>query len=172
MGYSNGPRKSLQIHRPSLGNRRKSQTLAVGVEFEERPELSLWRCKGNLLALSISCILVYSAFKMLQNLFTTVYASGDVNDATGKPVFLSLSPLAVMYSTMSLSCLCIPFFTLNFSAKLCFSFSIASAGLWCGAQFFPNVYLQNTFAVLQGFGQSVGWNAQLMYLSRIFHVSF
>lgn len=137
-GSCSGAAKDQDIDTDELGNTR-------------------WRYIKNLVVLSLSFILVFSAFRSIQNLQSSLNTTGR----------LGVIAMCCVHGTMCLSCLFSPVLTTRVSPKWTIVAGLVFYLFWIAANFFPHFYTLVPTSIAVGFGQSLAWGAQVAYIERL-----
>lgn len=116
-----------------------------------------WRYIKNLVVLSLSFILVFSAFRSIQNLQSSLNTTGR----------LGVIAMCCVHGTMCLSCLFSPVLTTRVSPKWTIVVGLIFYLFWIAANFFPHFYTLVPTSIAVGFGQSLAWGAQVAYIERL-----
>ena len=119
--------------------------------------LTTFQFKKNLILLCASFILIFSAFRAIQNLQSSLNAEDN----------LGILAMTCVHGTMFLSCLWAPAIINTFTAKWTISFGMFSFILWIGANFYPRFYTLIPFGIIAGMGQGILWTAESSYLLKL-----
>ena len=126
------------------------------VKFPSFP-LTTFQFNKNLILLCTSFILLFSAFRAIQNLQSSLNSEDH----------LGIIAMSCVHGTMFLSCLWAPAIINTFSAKWTLSFGMFSFILWIGANFYPRFYTLIPFGIIAGMGQGILWTAELSYVLKL-----
>ena len=119
--------------------------------------LTTFQFKKNLILLCASFILLFSAFRAIQNLQSSLNSEDN----------LGIIAMSCVHGTMFLSCLWAPAIINTFTAKWTISFGMFSFILWIGANFYPRFYTLIPFGIIAGMGQGILWTAESSYLLKL-----
>ena len=119
--------------------------------------LTTFQFNKNLILLCSSFILLFSAFRAIQNLQSSLN-----NDD-----HLGIIAMTCVHGTMFLSCLWAPAIINTFTAKWTLSFGMFSFILWIGANFYPRFYTLIPFGIIAGMGQGILWTAESSYILKL-----
>lgn len=115
----------------------------------------------NLIVLSLSFLLVFTAFRSIQNLQSSL-------NAVGRLGFISLSCL---HLTMFLTSLFGPMLVDRLTSKWSIVLGFLSYLIWIAANFWPHFFTLVPSSICVGFGQSLVWSAQVTYMRSMIHNS-
>ena len=116
-----------------------------------------WRYIKNLVVLSLSFILVFSAFRSIQNLQTSLNSTNSLGFIT----------MGCVHGTMFLSCLFTPVLINKLTSKWTIVLGLLFYLFWIAANFYPHFYTLIPTSIGVGFGQSLAWGAQVTYLQKL-----
>ena len=116
-----------------------------------------FRFKKNLLFLCLSFILIFSAFRAIQNLQSSLNAQDS----------LGIIAMTCVHGTMCLTCLWAPMVINNVTAKWTLVIGMFSFILWIAANFFPRFYTLIPFGIIAGVGQGILWTAESSYILKL-----
>ena len=119
--------------------------------------LTTFQFKKNLILLCASFILLFSAFRAIQNLQSSLNEEDN----------LGIIAMTCVHGTMFLTCLWAPAIINKFTAKWTLSFGMFSFILWTGANFYPRFYTLIPFGIIAGMGQGILWTAESSYLLKL-----
>ena len=116
-------------------------------------------CAGqkNLIVLCVSFFLIFSPFRGVQNLQSSLNAEDQ----------LGIIAMSCVHSTMVLTCFLAPLWTNVFTAKWTLALGALCFLLWFGANFYPTFYTLLPAAVVTGFGHGLLWTAESSYLLKL-----
>ncbi|KAK7090837.1 hypothetical protein V1264_010587 [Littorina saxatilis] len=116
-------------------------------------------CAGhkNLIVLCISFILIFSPFRGVQNLQSSLNAEDQ----------LGIFAMSCLHGTMVLTCFLAPLWTNVFTAKWTLALGALCFLLWFGANFYPTFYTLIPAALVAGFGHGLLWTAESSYLLKL-----
>ena len=116
-----------------------------------------WRYRKNLVVLSLSFILVFSAFRSIQNLQSSLNAGGK----------LGIIAMGFVHGTMFLTCLFAPVLINKLTSKWTIVLGLLFYLFWIAANFYPRFYTLIPTSIGVGFGQSLAWGAQVTYIQKL-----
>lgn len=131
-----------------------------GPETTEDPKVfvkSQWRYRKNLIVLSLSFILVFTAFRSIQNLQSSLNQAGH----------LGVIAMGCVHGTMFLTCLFAPVLINKLTSKWTIVLGLLFYLFWIAANFYPHFYTLIPTSVGVGFGQSLAWGAQVTYIQKL-----
>lgn len=118
---------------------------------------SRWRYRKNLIVLSISFILIFTAFRSIQNLQSSLNTEGR----------LGVIAMACVHGTMFLTCLFAPLLINKLTSKWTIVLGLIFYLFWIVANFYPHFYTLIPTSIGVGFGQSLAWGAQITYIQKL-----
>lgn len=118
---------------------------------------SRWRYGKNLVVLTVSFILVFTAFRSIQNLQSSLNQAGR----------LGLMAMGCVHGTMFLTCLFAPVLINKLTAKWTIVLGLLFYLFWVAANFYPHLYTLVPTSVGVGFGQSLAWGAQVTHIQAL-----
>ena len=121
------------------------------------PSIIVFTYKKNLVFLCVSFIMLFSAFRAIQNL------QSSMNDED----HLGIIAMSCVHGSMFLTCLWAPSLINVFTAKwaiVCGMFSFLG---WIGANIHPEFYTLVPTALLSGWGQGILWTAEISYILKL-----
>lgn len=121
------------------------------------PSIILFTFKKNLVFLCVSFILLFSVFRAIQNLQTSI------NDQR----YLGITAMSCIHGAMFLTCLWAPTFINLMSAKWAIVLGMFSFLTWTGANFYPSFYTLIPTALFSGWGQGILWTAEASYILKL-----
>ncbi|XP_062620059.1 protein unc-93 homolog A-like [Saccostrea cucullata] len=121
------------------------------------PSVILFTFKKNLVFLCISFILLFSVFRAIQNLQTSI------NDER----YLGVTAMSCVHGAMFVTCLWAPVFINLMSAKWAITCGMFSFLAWTGANFYPSFYTLVPTGLFSGWGQGILWTAEASYILKL-----
>ncbi|XP_067670327.1 protein unc-93 homolog A-like [Haliotis asinina] len=121
------------------------------------PSIIMFTFKKNLIVLCASFILIFSSFRAIQNL------QSSVNTASN----LGIITMSCVHGTTVLTCLLAPVVINIFSAKWSLALGMLCYLIWFGANFYPRFYTLIPTALLAGLGQGILWTAEISYVLKL-----
>ena len=118
---------------------------------------SQWRYRKNLFILSLSFILVFTAFRSIQNLQSSLNSAGH----------LGVIAMGCVHGTMFLTCLFAPVLINKLTSKWTIVLGLLFYLFWIAANFYPHFYTLIPTSIGVGFGQSLAWGAQVTYIQKL-----
>ena len=118
---------------------------------------SRWRYRKNLIVLSVSFILIFTAFRSIQNLQSSLNIEGR----------LGVIAMACVHGTMFLTCLFAPVLINKLTSKWTIVLGLLFYLFWIVANFYPHFYTLIPTSIGVGFGQSLAWGAQITYIQKL-----
>ena len=118
---------------------------------------SRWRYRKNFIVLSISFILIFTAFRSIQNLQSSLNTEGR----------LGVIAMACVHGTMFLTCLFAPVLINKLTSKWTIVLGLLFYLFWIVANFYPHFYTLIPTSIGVGFGQSLAWGAQITYIQKL-----
>ena len=125
----------------------------IGVDLTQ----DTWRYRRNLLVITVSFIMVFSAFRAIQNLQSSLNTQGR----------LGVIAMACVHGTMFLTCLFAPVLINKLTSKWTIVLGLLFYLFWIVANFYPHFYTLIPTSIGVGFGQSLAWSAQVTYISKL-----
>lgn len=119
--------------------------------------ITTFQFKKNLILLCASFILLFSAFRAIQNLQSSLNNEDN----------LGIIAMSCVHGTMFLTCLWAPAIINKFTAKWTLSFGLFSFILWIGANFYPRFYTLIPLGIVAGMGQGILWTAESSYVLKL-----
>ena len=120
-------------------------------------QFSKWKYIKNFTVLSLSFILVFSAFRSIQNLQTSLNSKMNLGFIT----------MGCVHGTMFLTCLFTPVLVNKLTSKWTIVLGLIFYLFWIAANFYPHFYTLIPTSIGVGFGQSLAWGAQVTYLQQL-----
>ncbi|KAH9513850.1 hypothetical protein Btru_031557 [Bulinus truncatus] len=111
----------------------------------------------NLIVLCISFILVFSSFRAIQNLQSSINTENN----------LGILTMMVVHLSMIFACLLSPVIVNIFTAKWGLCIGILCFLIWFAANFHPTFYTLIPTSLFVGFGQGILWNAESSYILKL-----
>jgi hypothetical protein len=118
---------------------------------------SKWVYRKNMFVLCLSFILVFTVFRSIQNLQSSLNKENQ----------LGVISMCCVYSSMFLSCLIVPVLINRLSAKWSIVIGLVFYHFWIAANFYPHFYTLIPTSVTVGLGQSMAWTGQVSYLAKL-----
>ncbi|KAL4219873.1 hypothetical protein ACF0H5_020284 [Mactra antiquata] len=115
------------------------------------------RFKKNLVLLCVSFILIFNAFRAIQNLQSTLNSDR----------YLGIISMATVHGTMCLTCLWAPVIINQLTAKWTLVFGMSTYILWIAVNFYPRFYTLIPFGILAGVGKGILWTAESSYILKL-----
>ena len=115
------------------------------------------RYRKNLIVLSVSFILVFTAFRSVQNLQSSLNAQHR----------LGVIAMGCVHGTMFLTCLFAPVLINKLTSKWTIVLGLLFYLFWIAANFYPHFYTLIPTSIGVGFGQSLAWGAQVTYIQKL-----
>ncbi|KAH3810886.1 protein unc-93 homolog A-like [Dreissena polymorpha] len=119
--------------------------------------LNRLRLRKNFVLLCISFILIFNAFRAIQNLQSTM------NNADN----LGIISMACVHGTMCLTCLWAPMLINNLTAKWTIVIGMFTYILWIAGNFYPTFYTLIPLGIQAGVGKGILWTAESSYLLKL-----
>ena len=141
-------------------NRTKSldgQSTQQSIYSRSNSQVSKWKYIKNFTVLSLSFILVFSAFRSIQNLQTSLNSKRNLGFIT----------MGCVHGTMFLTCLFTPVLVNKLTSKWTIVLGLIFYLFWIAANFYPHFYTLIPTSIGVGFGQSLAWGAQVTYLQQL-----
>lgn len=132
----------------SINARRQSSGTVIQSDFHN---------KKNLIILSVSFLLVFTAFRAIQNLQSSLNSRSR----------LGVIAMGCVHGTMFLTCLFTPVLINKLTAKWTIVLGLLFYLFWIAANFYPNFYTLIPTSIGVGFGQSLAWGAQVTYIQKL-----
>ena len=135
---------------PCKSLRRQSSVQATlsGTDFQ---------CRKNLIILSVSFLLVFTAFRAIQNLQSSLNSKQH----------LGVIAMGCVHATMFLTCLFTPVLINRLTSKWTIVWGLLFYLFWIAANFYPTFYTLIPTSIGVGFGQSLAWGAQVTYVQKL-----
>lgn len=111
----------------------------------------------NLIVISLGFTIMYIATGSLRNL------QSSINHEAG----LGLYSLGASYASFMIGSLFTPFILKQFRPKKCMIVAIIPQTLYIASNMYPKFYILIPFSALQGFGNSIMWNAVSTYITNL-----
>ena len=115
------------------------------------------RLRKNFILLCASFILVFSAFRAVQNLQSSLNSEG----------YLGILSLVAVHGTMVVTCLWAPVFINTLTAKWTLVIGVFSYILWIAANFYPRFYTLIPLGIFAGIGKGILWTAESSYMVKL-----
>lgn len=126
-------------------------------EESSTPSIVLFTSRKNLILLCISFMLIFSSFRAIQNLQSSINSKGNIG----------LITMSVVYGSMFFTCLVAPIVINKLTAKWALTLSTFCYITWFAANFYPEFYTLIPTAILAGFGQGILWTAEISYILKL-----
>ncbi len=134
-----------------------SETIFISTEDAAEMAQSRWKYRKNLIVLSLSFILVFTAFRSIQNLQSSLNQTGR----------LGVIAMGCVHGTMFLTCLFAPVLINKLTSKWTIVLGLLFYLFWIAANFYPHFYTLIPTSIGVGFGQSLAWGAQVTYIQKL-----
>ncbi|XP_074657392.1 protein unc-93 homolog A-like [Tubulanus polymorphus] len=118
---------------------------------------SKWIYRKNMFVMCVSFILVFTVFRSIQNLQSSL----------NKEDKLGIISMSCVYTTMFLTCLLVPFVISRLGSKWSILLGILFYHFWIAANFYPHFCTLIPTSVAVGLGQSLAWTGQVSYLTKL-----
>ena len=118
---------------------------------------SKWKYRKNFAIICVSFILVFTAFRSVQNLQTSLNHPGR----------LGTIAMTCVHGTMFITCLFAPAFINKLTAKWTMVLGLMFYALWIAANLYPHFYTLIPTSIGVGLGQTLAWTSQVSYISRL-----
>lgn len=147
---------SIQDSKPSDHDQEEVTTPCSDVDSRINP-FHTPTFKKNLILLCSSFILIFSSFRAIQNLQSSLNSKED----------LGIITMTVVHGTMLLTGMLGPSLINAITAKWALVCGMFCYLAWIGANFYPRFYTLIPCAVLAGFGQGILWTAESSYIVKL-----
>lgn len=137
-------------HRQRSDNKPESTKAATSV-------MTVISYNKNLVVLCASFILVFSSYRAIQNLQSSMHSEGH----------LGILTMMVVHISLIVACLLAPIIINIFKAKWALCIGILCFLIWFGANFHPTFYTLIPTSLCVGFGQGILWNAESSYILKL-----
>lgn len=151
-------RDGVEVDTKSTGGRstgggpsRRQSSVATVVKTTD------FQCKKNLVVLSVSFLLVFTAFRAIQNLQSSINSANKLGQIA----------MGCVHGTMFLTCLFAPVLINKLTAKWTIVLGLLFYLFWIAANFYPHFYTLVPTSIGVGFGQSLAWGAQVTYIQKL-----
>ncbi|XP_050389722.2 protein unc-93 homolog A [Patella vulgata] len=144
-------------HMTTLGDVGDEATPCSSEQGSSIPSVIVFTFKKNLIVLCAGFILIFSAFRGIQNLQSSINSSSH----------LGIITMMCVYGSMFLTCIFAPIVINVFTAKWALSIGMLCFLIWFGANFYPRFYTLIPTALLAGFGQGILWSAEISYILKL-----
>ena len=121
------------------------------------PSIVVFTFKKNLIFLCISFIMLFSVFRAIQNLQSSINTENH----------LGIISMGCLHGTMFLTCLWAPSMINRVSAKWALVCGMFSFLTLTGANFYPKFYTLIPTAIFSGCGQGILWTAEVSYVLKL-----
>ncbi|WAR27578.1 UN93L-like protein, partial [Mya arenaria] len=115
------------------------------------------RIRKNFVLLCVSFILVFNAFRAIQNLQSSLNSTG----------YLGIISMASIHGTMCLTCLWAPVLINSVTAKWTLVIGVWTHILWIAGNFYPRFYTLIPLGIIAGIGKGIIWTAESSYLVKL-----
>lgn len=122
-----------------------------------RSTMSRCRYTKNLIILSLSFILVFSAFRSIQSIQSSLNSTGR----------LGVIAMGCVHGTTFLTCLFTPVLINKLTSKWTIVLGLLFYLFWIAANFRPHLFTLVPTSIGVGFGQSLSWGAQVTYIQKL-----
>ncbi|KAL3847529.1 hypothetical protein ACJMK2_018434 [Sinanodonta woodiana] len=119
--------------------------------------LHIFTYKKNLILLCASFILMFSAFRAIQNLQSSINNQDN----------LGIITMSCVHGTMFLTCILAPVIINKLTAKWALVSGMTSFLCWIAANFYSRFYTLIPFGILAGLGQGILWTAESSYILKL-----
>lgn len=113
--------------------------------------------KKNLVLICVSFILLFNAFRAIQNLQSSLNSGHN----------LGIIAMTFVHGTMCLTCLWAPVLINNFTAKWTLVIGMFSFILWILGNFYPRFYTLIPLGMVAGVGKGILWTAESSYILKL-----
>ena len=127
-----------------------------------RPNRPKWRCWKNLIVLSLSFVFVFTAFRAIQNLQSSLNTSGRLGSLA----------MCFLYGSAFASGIFAPIVVNMLTPKWTMTLGIFFYLFWIAANLCPHVYTLLPTSLAVGLGHSLAWSAQLAYVEKLVETSW
>ncbi|CAH1781034.1 unnamed protein product [Owenia fusiformis] len=121
------------------------------------PFLNTIKYRKNLIILCVSFLCVFTAFRSIQNLQSSLNPQGR----------LGVVSMTFVHLTMVLTCLYAPIVINRITAKWAIVLGLIFYLLWITANIYPHYYTLIPTSIGVGLGQSLAWNSQVIYIQKL-----
>ena len=118
---------------------------------------SKWMYYKNLVVLTVAFVLVFSAFRSIQTLQSSLNAANRLGVIT----------MATVHMSMFLTCIFAPAIIDKVATKWMIVVGLSFYLLWVSANLYPSFYTLMPTSLAAGLGQSLAWGAQVVYMQRL-----
>lgn len=139
------------------GNSDNEVMTPSSVESSFTSKLRKITMKKNLILLCLSFILIFNAFRAIQNLQSSLNSENN----------LGIIAMSCVHGTMCLTCLWAPVLINNFTAKWTLVIGMLSFILWIVGNFFPRFYTLVPLGMVAGVGKGILWTAESSYILKL-----
>ncbi|KAK3576536.1 hypothetical protein CHS0354_018042 [Potamilus streckersoni] len=119
--------------------------------------LHIFTYKKNLILLCASFILMFSAFRAIQNLQSSINNQDN----------LGIITMSCVHGTMFFTCVLAPVIINKLTAKWALVSGMTSFLCWIAANFYSRFYTLIPFGILAGLGQGILWTAESSYILKL-----
>jgi len=150
-------------HDMGVMNNNKKKELEANATPEMTPEAvkeEKWRIYRNVLIISFSFLLLFTAFESMSKL------QSSINTVDGLGVWSN----AMVYASLILSCMFLPSILIEkLTVKWALVVSVFCYSSYIAAQFYPEFYTLLPTAFILGLGAAPMWSAKCTYLTQVAH---
>ncbi|GFR98348.1 Unc-93-like protein A [Elysia marginata] len=141
----------------STNSQRRQNSNNMLLKKHTLPVISSFTFTKNLLVLCLGFIFVYSSFRAIQNLQSSVNGGQDLGVIT----------MTIVHISMVFASLLAPIIINVFTAKWAMCGGIMCFLAWFGAHIHPTFWTLVPTSVMVGLGQAVIWNAESAYVLKL-----
>ena len=121
------------------------------------PSVILFAFKKNLIVLCVSFILIFTSFRAVQNIQSSINGNSS----------LGIITMSILHGTMFFTCTLAPVIINILTAKWALAFGMLCHLIWFAANFYPSFYTLVPTALLAGVGQGILWTAEVSYVLKL-----
>ncbi|XP_052104182.1 protein unc-93 homolog A-like [Mytilus californianus] len=147
----------MNMHGNNVNELQRETETPVSELSSNVPSVVVFTFRKNLVFLCISFIMLFSAFRAIQNLQSSINTKNH----------LGIISMACLHGTMFLTCLWAPSMINKVSAKWAIVCGMCSFLIWTGANIYPKFYTLIPSAVFCGCGQGILWTAEVSYVLKL-----
>lgn len=147
----------MNMHGNNVNELQRETETPVSELSSNVPSVVVFTFRKNLVFLCISFIMLFSAFRAIQNLQSSINTKDH----------LGIISMACLHGTMFLTCLWAPSMINKVSAKWAIVCGMCSFLIWTGANIYPKFYTLIPSAVFCGCGQGILWTAEVSYVLKL-----
>ena len=155
----NGRANTIYNGNGNNGNSSHSERRQKSVSYKKHklPSMSSFSFTKNLIVLCLGFIFVYSSFRAIQNLQSSVNGGNDLGVIT----------MALVHISMVFASLLAPIIINVFTAKWAMCGGVMCFLAWFSAHIHPTFWTLVPTSLLVGLGQAVIWNAESSYVLKL-----